>query len=311
MYGRFMPNPVSFGDRLDLAIETIAPQHEAALRSDLEKRGETAAGRRGLVALAAGLPTASMLSDIIAGRTPGTRYHDRLAAAVNVDKAWLHGDDSCAPDWHLSPLAAWERWASRIEGHWQRLAGRSAPAQDESVSEIRAAPAQEQRLARLLGLPLGHADLGRLASCRLAACEFQVVVRFAQHLGLPAPSHPEHLQTGQGIARIVDERVESALKTVRRRYSRFMLPPKLFQAARLALAGLKAQRSHQAKEVQTVDDCLEMLWRQQLLRSGQAKKSAPEAFCRETCRGAWTPLNRILARYPEEDDFERHYDTSR
>ena len=306
-----MPNPENFGERLNLAIEKLSAPQEGILRDDLEKRGVTAAGRRGLVALSAGLPTASMLSDIIAGRTPGARYHDQLASAVKVDKAWLHGDDSCAPDWQLAPLAAWERWATRIEEQWQRVAGRRANPQEDSVSDIRAAPAQEQRIARLLGLPLGHADLGRLASGRLATCDFQVVVRFALQLGLPEPTHPEHLQAGQAIARIVEERVELALKTVRRRYSRFMLPPKLFQAARLALAGLKAQRSHQAKEVQTVDDCLEMLWRQQLLRSGQPKKSAPEAFGRETGRGAWTPLNRILARYPEDDDYTQHYDTSR
>ena len=306
-----MPNPESFGERLNLAIENLSSPQEEALRHDLEKRGETAAGRRGLVAMAAGLPTASMLSDIIAGRTPGTRYHDQLAAAVNVERAWLHGDDACAPDWRLTALAAWERWATRIEAQWLRLAGRRSEPQEDSLSEIRAAPALEQRIARLLGLPLGHADLGRLACGRLATCDFPIVVRFALQMGLPDPTHPEHLQAGQAIARIVEERVESVLKTIRRRYSRFMLPPKLFQAARLALAGLKAQRSHQTKEVQTVDDCLEMLWRQQLLRSGQAKKSAPEAFCRETGRGAWTPLNRILARYPEDADYAQHYDSNR
>lgn len=305
-----MPQPNTFGERLNLAIEKLTSPQEDSLRTDLESRGLSATGRRSLVALSSGLPTASMLSDIIAGRTPGSRYHEPLAAALKVDKAWLAGDDHCAPDWQLTPLAAWERWAARIEEQWLKLAGRQASLQEDSVSEIRVAPAQEQRIARLLGLPLGHVDLGRLASCRFATCDFGVVVRFSVQMGLTGPAHPEHLQAGQVIARIVEERVELALKTVRRRYSRFMLPPKLFQAARLALSGLKAQRSHQAKEVQTVDDCLEMLWRQQLLRAGQPKRSAPETFCRETGRGAWTPLNRILARYPEDDDYAQHYDTS-
>lgn len=296
-------------ERLKLAIRELTPQQSDRLRKIAEQRGISGGGINGWIASAAGIPTQSMLADMCGGRTPGYRYHEELAGLLQVELSWLRGDDAAAPDWQLPPLDAWERYAMRIDGLWHRAHG---PHQrvEESASEVRVAPADEQRIARLLSLPLGHADLGRLAGGRYASCEFAVVVRFAEHLGLAAPSHPEHLRRGQEIAVIVERRVEQALKLARRRYARFLLPPRLFQAARLGLVGLKARQAYLGKSQQTIDDCIEVLWRQQYLRRGEPKRSPPEQFMRETERSAWTPLPRILARYPDDADFTQAYDSS-
>ena len=296
-------------ERLKLAIQELTQAQIGRIEEAAKQRGMLGGGINGWVAMVAGIPTQSMLADITGGRTPGYRYHSDLAELLQVELKWLCGDDEAAPDWVLSPLDAWERYSTRIDVQWHRING---PRQglEESASEVRVAPAEEHRIARLLSLPLGHADLGRLAGGRYASCDFAVVVRFATQLGLASPSHPEHLRRGQEIAMVVERRVDQALKLARRRYARFLLPPRLFQAARLGLVGMKARQAYLGKNQQTIDDCIEVLWRQQYLRRGEPKRSPPDQFVRETDRAAWTPLPRILARYPDDGDFTQAYDST-
>ena len=296
-------------ERLKLAIRNLAPHQVEHLQAAAAVRGISGGGVNGWLAALVGMPTPSILADVTAGRTPGYRYQADLARLLGVELAWLHGDDAAAPDWILPALDAWERLVRRIETASARLGGHGRSG-EESATEIRVAPADEQRIARLLDLPLGHADLGRLAAGRLAACEFANVQRFNDRLGLATLVHVEHLQRGQEIARIVEARLEQALRTARRRYSRFLLPPRLFQLARLGLVTLKAQRAFQDRDQQTVDDCLEMLWRQQYLRRGEPKGTPHERFTRETGRGGWTPLSRLLSRYADDGDFVAAYQTT-
>ena len=296
-------------ERLKLAIRELTPQQNELLRQAAEERGILGGGINGWIAVLAGIPTQSMLADMSSGRTPGFRYHAELAAVLQVELAWLRGDDAAAPDWILPPLDAWERYSTRIDVQWHRING-PRPGLEESASEVRVSPAEEHRIARMLSLPLGHADLGRLAGGRYSSCDFAVVVRFATQLGLASPSHPEHLRRGQEIAMVVERRVDQALKLARRRYARFLLPPRLFQAARLGLVGMKARQAYLGKNQQTIDDCIEVLWRQQYLRRGEPKRSPPDQFVRETDRAAWTPLPRILARYPDDGDFTQAYDST-
>jgi len=291
-----------------LAIRELNADQTARIQAAATAAGIIGGGIHGWIAALVGMPTPSTLADMMSGRTPGYRYHSDLATQLGVRLEWLQGDDRQAPDWSLSPLDAWERFAGKVETHWHRL-GQVRQRGDDTASEAHVAPADEHRVARLLGLPLGHADLTRLAGGRLAACDFDVVVRFAVQLGQKAPIHSEHLRRGHEIARLVENRLEQALKTARRRYARFLLPPRLFQAARLALIGLKAQRAYQGRDQQVIDDCLEVLWRQQHLRRGDARPIPLEQFMRETSRSAWTPLTRLNARYPEEADFAQTYDS--
>lgn len=303
-----MTSPTLPHERLDAAICNLSQRQKERLAQELRERGQEVPGLRGMITVLAGLPTTSVLSDMTAGRTPGQRHVETLARVLGVSRDWLAGDDRQAPDWCLEPLAAWERFAERLGERWRSLAGRRTGA-DRSSAHLASDPADAQRIARLLTLPLGHAVPSLLAEGRFTACDYDEIERFAIVLGLTEPTHPDHLRSGQAIAKVVDVRVEQAIALARRRYARFLLPPRLFRLARLALVGLKALRSHQGKTVQAVDDCLEVLWRQQLMRRGIDRRQIPEAFTRETGRAGWSPLSQMQGRYPEDEDFSLAYDS--
>jgi hypothetical protein len=302
------PISLSFSERLDRSITALSGRQRENMDKELVARGLTATGVRGTVSILAGLPTPSVLSDMTSGRTPGQRHHEALARTLGVSQAWLVGDDSQCPDWYLEPLAAWERFNERLGQRWRTLAGRSV-GQERSSGHTPKDPVDSARIARLMALPQGHSVPALLSDGHYVLCDYDQLERFAVVVGLPEPTHPEHLRTGQTIARVVSVRVEQALALARRRYARFLLPPRLFSLTRLALIGLKAQRSHQGKTVQAVDDSLEVLWRQQLVRRGTDRRQIPEAFTRETGRASWTPLAQMQARYPEDDDPSAVYNS--
>jgi hypothetical protein len=308
MEAAFMMTITLLHERLDAAITNLSQRQKDRLAHELSERNQEAAGLRGTIAVLAGLPTTSVLSDMTAGRTPGQRHQAALARVLGISHEWLAGDDRHCPDWALEPLPAWERFAEQLTERWRLLAGRKASL-DRSSGHLAADPADAQRIARLMELPLGHTIPSLLADGRFTTCDYDQLERFAVVVGLPEPTHPEHLRTGQTIARVVSVRVEQALALARRRYARFLLPPRLFSLTRLALVGLKAQRSHQGKTVQAVDDSLEVLWRQQLVRRGTDRRHLPESFTRETGRASWTPLAQMQARYPENDDPSAVYNS--
>ena len=113
-------------ERLDAAITNLSQRQKDRLTADLHARGLEAAGLRGMIAVLAGLPTTSVLSDMTAGRTPGQRHQEALARVLGVSREWLAGDDRHCPDWTLEPLAAWERFAEQLSERWRSLAGRKA-----------------------------------------------------------------------------------------------------------------------------------------------------------------------------------------
>lgn len=297
-----LPPSLPFARRLSLAIDHWPEEAEQGHREQLR---DAPPGRRGLLAQLAGMPTASMLADMTSGRTPGHRYREKLAEVLLIDLAWLEGDDTLCPDWLLSPLEAWERFAERLGAAWKiRSGGAAAQGHEESGIARLSTAADEDRIARILGYPLGHRDLGYLASLRYAHVADETLLAFAGALGLPPPSHPNQLCQGRQMALVVEDRIERTVAVVKRRYARFLLPPRLFKAARLGLAGLKAQRVHQGRSQQIIDDCMEVLWRQELLLLGRDRAPMSQACQRETGRQAWTPLSRIRARYPEDEDIE-------
>lgn len=299
--------PNSFPERLEAAIAHWSEAAEQAARTGRE----VPPGRRSLIAAAAGLPTASMLADMTSGRTPGHRYREALADLLQVDRAWLvEGAPARRPDWLLHPLEAWERWCERIGDAWKRHGGAMPQAQEESGLGRQPGPVDEERIARLLGLPFGHADLPGLASLRLTSVAFPTVLRFAKALRLPEPTHPDILARGQEFAQVVDSRVQKAIAVTRRRYQRYLLPPRLFKAARLGLMTLKAQRAYQGRSQAVLDDALEVLWRQQYLRRSDDRPAMPDICLRETGRGGWTPLSRIQGRYQADEECEGTFQSS-
>jgi hypothetical protein len=300
MPSRQLPS-LPFAHRLDLAIDHWPEDLEQQFR---DGQKDPLPGRRGLLAQLAGMPAKSMLADMTSGRTPGHRYRQKLAEVLRIDLAWLEGDDQHCPDWVLSPLEAWERFSERLGAAWKVRAGiANVQGQDDSRA-IQSSAADEDRIARILGFPLGHRDLGSLSTFRYAQVSDETLSAFAAALGLPPPSHPHLLAQGRQVALVVEDRIERTVAVIKRRYARFLLPPRLFKAARLGLVGLKAQRVHQGRSQQTIDDCLEVLWRQELLLKGRDRAPMSIACQRETGRQAWTPLSRIRARYSEDEDIE-------
>ena len=299
--------------RLQAAIDHLSPQQEARLRTIMNERG-VKGGLKAGIAVVAGLPTPSVLSDILAGRTPGQRHLEGLATALGVTTAWLQGDDRNPPCWILTPLAAFRAWAGQLGDALSRRHVRNQRSASEAgvIERDGAGPNQALEVALALALRLrqGDANLTAIAAGRMSHVEIDILLRLAVHLGLEEPTHPDHLRLGQTLAREVDAEIELALKHLRRRYERFLLPARLLQLARLALVGLKATRSWQGRPAQPVDDCLEILWRQQLVRRGTSRRTVPNAFTRETGRAGWTPLAELQRRYPDEGlDAEAPYDS--
>ena len=153
-----------------------------------------------------------------------------------------------------------------------------------------------------LALFLANRDWSRM--------EWGEVVQIFKALRLPAPSHPGHLAAGFQLAKDLESRVDRAVAKTKLAYERFLPPVRLFQLQRLALIGLKSQRQWQGKTSRHVDDALELLWRQQLLRAGKSKREVPPGFVRETGRTSWTPLRELQKHYQKlGDDFNTDYES--
>jgi transcriptional regulator with XRE-family HTH domain len=301
-------------ERLQAAIDHLSPHQEARLQAIMEERGIKGGIKAG-IAMVAGLPTPSVLSDILAGRTSGQRHLEGLASTLGVSIAWLNGDDRSAPLWSLSPLAAFRAWSEQLAHALSRRHSRNQrSASDAGVIERGPSPntTLEVELAIMLQLRQGDANLAAIAAGRWSHVDLEILLRLATYLTLEEPTHPEHLRMGQAMAKEVDVEIEAALKQLRRRYERFLLPTRLFQLVRLALVGLKATRSWEGRSPAVVDDCLEILWRQQLVRRGASRRAVPNAFVRETGRSGWTPLAELQRRHPDDGiDMEAPYDSQR
>ena len=306
------PRRPLLAERLQAAIDHLSPQQETRLRAIMDERG-VKGGLKAGIAVAAGLPTPSVLSDILAGRTPGQRHLEGLAATLGVTTAWLQGDERSAPLWSLTPLAAFRAWAVQLGDALSRRHGRNQRSASEAGVLERGSspnPTLEVALAVMLRLRQGDANLTAIAAGRWSHAEMEVLLRLVTYLGLEEPTHHDHLRLGQAMAKEVDVEIELALKHLRRRYERFLLPTRLFQLTRLALVGIKAARSWQGRSSIPVDDCLEILWRQQLVRRGTSRRAVPNAFTNETGRAGWTPLAELQRRHPDDGlDLEAPYDS--
>ena len=289
-----------FTDRLELAIVHWTERQQNRIRTTLAQPPE---GSKGLLSSALGMASPSQLSDILSGRTQGLRYRDTLAELLEVERAWLEGDDEVAPDWALPPLDAWERFALRLDLAWDNCRAQKTMTSEDSGTMQIDLVADESRLARLLKLPYGDANLALLAGRRWAEVPDALLLLLQDALGLSPVTHPEHLALGRCLALAVQARVQRAVATISKRYQRFFLPPHLFKLARLGLAGLKGQRIHHSKGHQPIDDCLELLWRQALMARGESRPLMPEPAMRETGRSSWTSLDRLQARYSHTEDI--------
>lgn len=294
-----------FPQRLAEAIEHLSPEQLQALESWAVTQPEGASGGvKAWIARQAGMSTPSILSDLLAGRSRGLRYRLALSDTLGVDAAWLDGEAEPLPEWKLTPYGAYSRWIMTISAGIERLK-RSIGMGGVEDSDVARPPSSSEAewWCRRLSLPSGHQTVLDLLAKRYAQVSFETLIITAGILGVAAPHHPAHVRQGHAIAEDVAREVDNAVAGMRRRYLRYLLPASLFQLTRYALMSLKGDRSYRGKSVQPVDDALELLWRQEIMRLGRNRDVLPAEYTQETGRSVWTPLKKIQTRYPDDGHF--------
>jgi hypothetical protein len=298
-----MNRPI-FAERLEQAITSLTgPQQEALLARAPDARGLKAA-----IAQIAGLPSPNVLSDILAGRVPGTKYRQPLAAAVATDLDWLEGTGETAPDWALSAVGAWCRFADRLEEAAKRA--RFLTGHDQSTLPIPNAVKERQdaeALARELGQdPRDPAMQDLIAGCFTRA-PIELVWRYGERLGIATPTHAEHLARGREHWLACEDELSRRLSQATSRLRRMLPPADLFRLIRAALVDRRQSLLYQGESTQDVEDAMELLWVQQCYLHQRPRGAVPKAFSEETGRKSWSRLRDIQARHSGDDDIEGRY----
>lgn len=275
----------TFGQRVDGAIDHLTPSQLGALN----KRYPDAPGVRALIMAACDMPHLSILSDITSGRMPGNKYRQQLATVLGVKRAWLEDGAGDAPDWALSPLEAWRRFEERIRQRSDVLD------EDESAhpdTYQRRCRAKASALAKAYRMDISEPFIQALAYGRYAEVPFDDVVAYADQLGMPPLTHPEHLRTGHDLWICVQTELQRELRVVRKRFCRYIPPPELFAEIRLALLAHKGP-----KTLDAMTDALEILWRQQWVLAERSRSNIPATLRTDTDRSTWSRLDDIRERW--------------
>jgi hypothetical protein len=282
-------------ERLQEALAHFSPRRRSELRRRLDEQAWEG-GFKGGIAMLAGLPTPSVLSDMLSGRARGLRHLAGLAEILGVDEAWLTDGGGEAPDWTLAPEAAFDRWSRRLGGALSAWTCEQQGGQSWRPATT-LDPRRRQDLAERLALEEDDPLLTRLGERDWAAIPFPLLEAVAAELGLPEPEHIEVIRRGHAIAAAAADDDDAVAAAVARRIGRYRLPPTLFRLARMALASLRQQRVFLKQDTRDIDDTLELLWRDQLSSSGEAPPEIPPAeFTQESGRHDWTPSATIRER---------------
>lgn len=311
-----------FPVRLAEAIGQLPPERRAGIRARMDEL-RIGGGLKAGIARLVGLRSPSLLSDMLAGRARGERCRAQLAALLGVSEAWLAGDDRDAPPWRQLPGEYWLTWARPLREAWARRCGFALGGEEAGASPLERAHSDSERfsgaaqpaidrraIARAVLVSPADEAVDELARGRFERVPFDLLLALADHLGTPRPSHPEHARAGHAALGEALRHREWLARELAARLRRHALPPRLFQLARLALSTLKSSRAYQGKDVEAVDDCLELLWRQQLQPADDPWRDTPDpppAFTDETSRPRWTPSRTLRARYDADaDPFQRY-----
>ncbi|TVR13069.1 MAG: hypothetical protein EA401_07650 [Planctomycetota bacterium] len=303
--------PQSFAERLAAAFEHLSAQRRSDIEALLQEQG-IEGGLKGGIARLAGMTSVSTLSDMLAGRIRGQRYRGPLAEVLGVSPAWLEGDDSQAPDWALLPLQVYERWLRQLRIAWQAwfVDRRGGPSATTAMGlrlgtvsgGFRLNTQERQELAQRLDLATDDPTLDALSEGAWHRIPFAMQLAIAEELGAQAPEHPDLVAAGHHAAQQAAQEKHLVSQRLHEQSLRHYLPTHLVQVTRLALVSLRQQRSYQGKSTTAVDDALELIWRQHLLRHNREHETPPAGFCEETGRTHWTPIETLLARYHDDDD---------
>ena len=285
---------VTVGARIAAAIAALTPEQCAALEVDRQRRG--LAGRKQAIAALAGITSPSVLSDMLADRVVGLRHHAALAEVLAVDVRWLRDGVEPVPDWMLPPMEAFERWADGLLARWHRHPGNRHAGDDVRASAV--------RLAAFLGQEHGVEPWSRAIAGRLAAQPVSAWLLLTEFLGCAPPAHHEHLCAGHRLTAVVEVRLQSWRRRLRRRQDRLALPGQVFRVTRLALVTLRHQYRNRPALVTAFDDALELLWRQQALRH-RLGANIPEGLTRDTGRTTWSSLVELHQRHHDDQDWQQ------
>lgn len=294
-----------FSDRLEQAIVNLTPEQQAELLA----RAPESRGLKAALAHVAGLPSPNVLSDILAARVPGTKYRATLAAAVATDQAWLEGTGEVAPDWALSPVAAWCRFSRRLEDAAQRA--RLLSGHEQSTLPVPTGNHRERSDAEALARALAHDPrdpvLVDLVKGVYTTAPVELLWRYVAHLGLEKPAHSRHVERGRELWLACEDEFAKQLEQTNARFRRMVPPPALFRLLRAALVERRQSLLYQGEDAQPVEDAMELLWVQQCYLHQRPRGAVPKAFSEETGRKSWSRLRDIQARHSGDDDIEGRY----
>lgn len=302
--------PDIYSQRLLSAFVHLSKQQQAAIQAQLTKQGIKSGIKSGIARLV-GIRTPSMLSDMLAGRVKGERYRQQLSVLLGVAEAWLNGDDSQAPDWAVTPSEAYQRFCRRLRRAWAIRSGASIgdafdPSDDDSSSnrlwmawlrddEKKSHADLALRQQIIAALTIGEVAADWLAAGRYERVDFENLQRFSAWIGLPPLTHPDVVLAGHRTVQTALAHQEWVERVIEERIDRYALPADLFRMVRESLQGQRAKlmRDRQATTT-TIDDCLELLWRQQLRREhGVKRPPVPSDFAAVTGRATWTDVRVI------------------
>jgi len=88
-------------------------------------------------------------------------------------------------------------------------------------------------------------------------------------------------------------------KAIQTRIERCYLPPHLFAIVRRGLCRERDELRRSNRDTLEIDDCLELLWRQQLRRDKRDSRvghAVPNEFTADTGRATWTDLSLLQHR---------------
>lgn len=294
-----------FTERLEQAIANLTPEQQA----DLLARAPEARGIKAAIAHAAGLPSPNVLSDILAGRVPGTKYRPQLAAAVATDLAWMEGTGDVPPDWALSPVAAWCRFSKRLEEAAQRA--RFLTGREQSTLPVPTGNHRERNDAEALARDLAHDPrdpaLIDLVKGSYTHPPIGLLWRYAAYLGIETPVHAGHLERGRELWHACEDEFAKQQEQTTVRLQRMLPPPALFRLLRAALVDKRQSLLYQGEDCQQVEDAMELLWVQQWFLQARPRWQVPKVFTEETGRRTWSKLRDIQARYAADTDIEGRY----
>lgn len=294
-----------FNERLEQAIAHLTP----AQQEDLLARAPEARGVKAAIAHLAGLPSPNVLSDILAGRVPGTKYRPQLAAAVSTDLAWMEGSSDIPPDWALSPVAAWCRFSKRLAEAAQRA--RFLTGKEQSTLPVPTGNHRErsdaEAIARDLAIDPRDPALIDLVKGAYTKPPIALLWRYAAHLGIGMPAHAAHLERGRELWHACEDEFAQQLEQTTARLKRMLPPPALFRLMRSALVDRRQSQLYQGEDCQPIEDAMELLWVQQWFLQARERWQVPKAFTEETGRRGWSKLREVQARYAGDTDIEgRH-----